>query len=168
MHPVAIRDLIVSVLEDHETDDRAVPADRFASLAESLTESWLKDRQRAIAEVRRLLDRAAKPDEQLFAATIHQMLRDAAADLGVDEAQAPIRANVEPWALDDSPEAQAARAELAARIDRPGWRRAADAPSGPPSPPESAENASGVGRDANGERDTSASAYPGQFFWGES
>jgi len=42
----------------------------------------------ALALVRHLLDRAAKPDEQLFAATIHQMLRDAAAELGVD-ADAP-------------------------------------------------------------------------------
>jgi hypothetical protein len=54
MHPVAIRELIISVLEDYETDDQAVPAARYSNLAESLTESWLKDRQRAIAEAKDL------------------------------------------------------------------------------------------------------------------
>lgn len=52
MHPVAIREFIVSVLEDYETDAEVVPAARYADLAESLTESWLKDRGRAIAEAK--------------------------------------------------------------------------------------------------------------------
>lgn len=39
----------------------------------------------ALAWVRRALDIAAKPDEQLFAATVHEILRHAAAELGVDE-----------------------------------------------------------------------------------
>jgi hypothetical protein len=48
MHPVAIREFIIGVLEDHENDEKVVPASRYADLAESLTESWLKDRRRAI------------------------------------------------------------------------------------------------------------------------
>lgn len=52
MHPLAIREFIVGVLEDHETDDEVVPTARYANLAEALTESWLKDRQRAIAEAK--------------------------------------------------------------------------------------------------------------------
>lgn len=52
MHPAAIRQFIVSVLEDHETDDEVVPAARYTDLADGLTESWLKDRQRAIAEAK--------------------------------------------------------------------------------------------------------------------
>lgn len=52
MHPVAIREFIVSVLEDHETDGEVIPAARYADLAEGLTESWIKDRQRAIAQAK--------------------------------------------------------------------------------------------------------------------
>lgn len=53
MRPVAIREFIVGVLEDHEVDDcAAVEASRYADLADALTESWLKDRQRAITEAK--------------------------------------------------------------------------------------------------------------------
>lgn len=52
MHPVAIREFIVGVLEDHETEDEAVPASRYQDLADGLTKSWIKDRQRAIAEAK--------------------------------------------------------------------------------------------------------------------
>ena len=52
MHPNAIRNLIVGVLEDYETDDEVIPTTHYANIANSLTESWLKDRQRAIAEAK--------------------------------------------------------------------------------------------------------------------
>lgn len=53
MHPVAIREFIVGVLEDHESNDCAAVEDtRYADLAEALAESWLKDRRRAVAEAK--------------------------------------------------------------------------------------------------------------------
>lgn len=53
MHPVQIREYLVSRFEDYESaDDVGVSASRFDDLATSITESWLKDRQRAIAEAK--------------------------------------------------------------------------------------------------------------------
>lgn len=52
MGPLAIRDYIVGLLEDCENEYEAVPSGRYAEVAESLTESWMKDRRRAIAEAK--------------------------------------------------------------------------------------------------------------------
>lgn len=95
----------------------------------------------ALAEVRRRLDITAKPDERLFAATIHKILEHAAAELGLDE-EAPL--GVEPHIETVS---AATIASVMAIVDAPYQPGLdvlledddEDAPSGPPSAPVSAQ-----------------------------
>jgi hypothetical protein len=48
MKPAQITDVIEGILEDHL--DELVPAPRLREVAKALTESWLKDRGRAVKE----------------------------------------------------------------------------------------------------------------------
>lgn len=60
MHPPVLREVILGELEDWGVVE-LLPIDRLGGLIESLTESWLKDRRRAVDHARRATETSA-PD----------------------------------------------------------------------------------------------------------